>query len=428
MRLELNIVSIKDVNFGANTAIKDGVLQINQRELQELLKEDKRLGRVEIELAHPGEKCRILQTSDVIEPRSKLGESVKNFPGALDKHGTVGMGSTCVLRGVSVVTIDDSERGDFYRDMNGEIIDMSGPGAELTIYGKTHNVAVLPFPADGVSLSDYRLALKVAGLKTAVYLAEAGKSLKPDAMEVYELPPLMGIQKKRKVLPRVAYVFQLFAAQFGGITEDPVLYGGNVDKIVPTILHPNEVLDGAMISPYRGTGIETYMIQNHPIIKELYRRNGKDLHFAGVIITIAYNSEHENRRAATISANLAKWVLRADGVILTKVYGGAPEMAIAQTAQRCEELGVKTVLAMWQQAADDSQEIDTLFSFQEVNAIVSMGILFEPISLPHMERIIGRPVPLSGGGSISNEIDRQLRWIKGAIGQLGTSRLMATRY
>lgn len=428
MRLELNIVHIKNVKFGARTTIKEGVLQINQSELQELLKEDKRLDRVDIELAHPGEKCRILQTSDVIEPRTKTGGDGKNFPGALDKHGPVGMGSTCVLRGVSAITIEGSERGGFHRDMNGEIIDMSGPGAGLTIYGKIHNVVVLPFPADGVSLSDYRLALKVAGLKTAVYLAEAGKNLKPDEVEVYDLPPLMDFEKEEGYLPRVGYIFQLFASQFGGITEDHVLYGGNVEKIVPTILHPNEVLDGAIVTPYRGRGIETYAIQNHPIIKELYRRNGKDLYFAGAIITIAHNNEHENERAAIMAANLAKWVLRADGVILTKAWGGAPEMAMAQTAHRCEELGVKTVLAMWAQAADDSQEIDTLFNFPEVNAIVSMGAPWEPISLPPMERIIGRPVPLPGGGSIGGKIDLPLRWIKGALGHLGTSRLKAIRH
>ena len=428
MRLELDILNIQDVRFGAKTAIEQGVLNINLRELQGLLKEDKRLGQVDIELAHPGEKCRILQVSDVIEPRAKMEGHGENFPGALGKHGRAGMGRTSVLRSVSVVTVDRSERGDFFRDPNGEIIDMSGPGAELSIYGKTHNVVVLPFPGDGVSLSDYRLALKVAGLKTAVYLAETGRGIETDKIEVYELSPFMEMGKERKSLPRLAYIFQLFATQFGGLDEDHILYGGNVDKLVPTILHPNEVLDGAIVAPFRGTGIETYAIQNHPVIKGLYRRDGKDLYFAGVIITIAHNSEDENERAAIMAANLAKWVLRADGVVLTKSWGGAPEMAMAKAAHRCEAFGIKTVLAMWAQAADDTKEIDTLFNFPEVNAIVSMGVPWEAIALPPMERIIGKPLLLKGGGSIGGKIDQQLRWIKGALGHLGTSSLKAIRY
>ena len=61
MRLELHKVKIQDVQFGDKTRIDDGVLWINGNELRELLERDRRLGKVEIELAHPGEKCRIVQ-------------------------------------------------------------------------------------------------------------------------------------------------------------------------------------------------------------------------------------------------------------------------------------------------------------------------------------------------------------------------------
>src|SRR3990172_7904214 len=65
MRLELDILNIKDVQFAEKTSLSGGVLSINRRELQGLLQEDRRLSRVEIELAHPGDKCRILQVADV---------------------------------------------------------------------------------------------------------------------------------------------------------------------------------------------------------------------------------------------------------------------------------------------------------------------------------------------------------------------------
>ena len=50
MRLELNVINIKDVKFGELTRIEDRVLYVNRLELQDLLQEDERLGKVEIEL------------------------------------------------------------------------------------------------------------------------------------------------------------------------------------------------------------------------------------------------------------------------------------------------------------------------------------------------------------------------------------------
>jgi len=432
MRLELDILNIKDVQFAGKTAIADGVLHVNRSELQELLLEDRRLSQVDIELAHPGEKCRILQVSDVIEPRAKTGGSGEDFPGALGKQGTVGDGSTCVLRGAAVVMSDYSVRGELSRDLGGDIIDMSGPGAELGIYGKTHNVVVLPYPANGVSSQDYRIALKVAGLKTAVYLAEAGKDMKPDEIEVYDLPPLKEMAEGLQALPKVAYIFQVISTQYQPMIGEPVLYGGNVDKIVPTILHPNEVLDGAILSDYRAMGLETYVIQNHPVIKGLYRRHGKDLCFVGVIISVGYNNEPECERAATMVANLAKWVLGADGVVLTKSGGGVPEVSMARATLRCEELGIKTAIAMCNfgaDASDTSFEGTLIFNLPEIDAaIVSMGTPNEAITLPPMERIIGRLVTLPDGLPFSAEIKRPLLWVKGTVGQLGSLNLITARY
>ena len=327
MRLQLDIIHIKDVRFGAKTIVNEGVLHINRQELQGILEEDKRLSHVEVELAHPGEKCRIIQVTDVVEPRAKKNGGV-DFPGALGKHGGVGQGTTCVLRGTAVVVTEYPRPGDPPLEPSGpqagELIDMSGPGAEFGIYGKTHNVILMPWPATGVSLNDYRIALKIAGLKTAVYLAQAGKNREPDEIEVCDLPPLSKISKEIEALPKVAYIFQFISGQFVSIPGHPILYGSGADRIAPTILHPNEILDGAIVTPYRSMGMEVFGLQNHSIIKELYRRHGKDLCFVGVVIVVAHDKEQENERAATMAAHLAKWILGADGVILTKSGEGFP--------------------------------------------------------------------------------------------------------
>lgn len=426
MRLELKIINIKDVQFGEKTKIDGGVLYINDGELREILQRDKRFSNVSVQLAHPGESCRILQISDVVEPRAKTNGSAQDFPGALGKLGTVGEGSTCVLRGVAVIMNDQSELTFPIEDQIGNIVDMSGPGSEISIYAKTNNVVVLPFPAGGISSDNYRVALKIAGLKTAVYLAQAGSELKPDEIEVYDLPPLAEVSKGTEGLPRIAYIAQLYMNQFQTLEGEPILYGDNIRKLVPTLIHPNEILDGAIVNAYRGGVNETYIFQQQPVIKELYQRHGKDLSFVGVVLTICHSTEPERERSAIMAANLVKSVLGADGVILTKAGGGAPEIAMAQTADECEARGVRTALIMWQLHSADLG--GALFNLPRVNAIIGTGTVWESISLPPVERVIGRPVTLPTGASANGELER-IKWrISGATDQLGYSKLLSVLY
>jgi glycine reductase complex component B subunit alpha and beta len=308
---------------------------------------------------------------------------------------------------------------------------MSGPGADASIYGKTYNIVVLGYPAAGITMDDYRIALKIAGLKTAAYLARAGKGETSDETELFDLPPLQQTAPGMLDLPRVVYIFQVMSLQYNPIAADPVLYGANIDRAVPTILHPNEIFDGALVRPWRSILLDTYILQNHPIIKELYRRHGKDLYFAGVIITTAPNNVPEYERVANIAANLAKWVLNADGAILTKSGGGAPELAMARTAQRCEELGIRTGIAMIHMGIDftDARFGGTvIFNMPELDAIVSMGHGLATMALPAMDRIVGSPAAIAEEKQIGAGSPRRMMGIKGVLSQLGESKLTTVRY
>lgn len=428
MRLELDILNMQEVQFGEKTTIKDRVLDIDRQELRELLQQDKRLSKVDIELAHPGESCRILQVADVVEPRAKTGGSGEDFPGALGEQGTAGEGSTCVLRGVAVVINNQSEMRDMpeAEDPMGDIIDMSGPGAELSLYAKTHNVVVLPYPADGASPDDYKIALKIAGLKTAVYLAKAGRGLGPDEVEVYDLPPLTEVTQGMEDLPKVAYIFQVYCTSYPAVIGEPILYGDNIRRLLPTIVHPNEVFDGAIVNTYQGRGTETYVIQNHPVIKDLYHRHGKELCFVGVILTVSRYTEPERERSVAMASNLARSLLGADGVIITKASGGAPDIDVAQTAQRCEEMGVKAALIMF--GSESGDESATVFNLPGARAIVNTGNPFRLVSLPAVERIIGKPVILPSGVSANGALKKAPNWISGALDQEGHSKMVSVQY
>ena len=81
MRLDLQIIRINEIDFGGETAVKQGVLYINKDELIELILQDSRISEAEVELARPGEEVRIIPVKDVIEPRVKLDGTNGFFPG-----------------------------------------------------------------------------------------------------------------------------------------------------------------------------------------------------------------------------------------------------------------------------------------------------------------------------------------------------------
>ena len=69
--------------------------------------------------------------------------------------------------------------------------------------------------------------------------------------------------------------------------------------MLPTLLHPNEWLDGALVPSYHASlgGAETYFYQNHPVITELYRRHERgDINFVGTVATIASADNFDRER------------------------------------------------------------------------------------------------------------------------------------
>lgn len=432
MRLELQIVKIRGIQFGDKTAVQSGVLTINRNELVAILEQDKRLGRVDIELAHPGESCRIFQVADVIEPRAKILEGNVDSIRMAGKHPQTGEGKTCVLSGAAVVLIDNRKIGEDSAGMDprDHIIDMFGPGSEAGIFGKTFNIVLIPQQTVRTNALEYQAALKVVGTRTATYLALAGKDVEPDDVEVYDLPSLAEVSKGLEGLPKVIYIYQILSLQYEPIPGEPTFFGAQAGGIAPTILHPNQILDGAVTSALPGLNMQTYRIQNHPLIKELYRLHGKDLCFSGVVATVAPNNIYDMDRIANTTAAMAKWVVGADGAILTKAGGGAPELAMAKTAQRCEQLGIKTAIAMLHMGADASDTkygATTIFNLPEVDAIVSMGFPFTTLKLPPVARVIGTPeeTQRTSGGEV---LIKPLGSIYGTLCQLGSSKHTAVRY
>ena len=420
MRLEMALVNIKDVRFGSRTVIDHHVLFVDRQELISLLAQEPLFDSVDIDLAHPGESCRIIRVLDVLEPRCRLNGP--NFPGALDSVGLVGSGQTRALKNVCVVEASaDQARGR-------NIIDMSGPATDYSPFGSMHNVVLVPHATKSADVDEYRLAVKKAGLRAAVYLAAAAKEVPPDETRIYELPAT-ALNSGPQELPRIGYIFPIHSQQHPTHQKETVFYGSNIQGFLPTIVHPNEILDGALMFSYSAF---TYFAQNHPVIQELYRRHRRDLWFAGVVVTVAPVTIGEKERNSYLAARLASEVLGADGVIATKIGGGAVDTDLMMIYQRCEEMGMKASLIIMERYPDTG----ITFVPENVDALVTPGLTRDPITLPPMERVIGgdtlsldntNPDNTSPGIS-SLPAHQELRvWvgdIVGAISQVGASRLI----
>lgn len=428
MRLELGKIFIKDVQFADVTKVEQGTLYINKQELLDTVSGDPRLKSIEIDIAKPGEETRIMPVKDVIEPRVKVEGPGGIFPGVINKVDVVGSGKTHVLKGAAVVTA-----GKIVGFQEG-IIDMSGPGAQYTPFSKTQNVVILCTPIDNLQQHEHEQAVRMVGLKAATYLGEAGRNVTPDEVKVYETLPLLEGAKQYPGLPRVAYVYML---QTQGLLHDTYVYGVDAKRIVPTIIYPTEVMDGAILSGNCVSACDknpTYNHLNNPIIEDLYERHGKDYNFVGVIITNENVTLADKERSSNWTAKLAEY-LNLDAVIVSEEGFGNPDTDLMMNCKKITAKGIKTVLVTDEYAGRDGASQSLADADKTADAVVTGGNANEVVELPQMRKIIGYTEPadiIAGGfdGSLrpDGSIVAELQVITGATSEIGMNKLSATQY
>ena len=425
MRLEIGNVLIKDVQFGQETKVENGVLYVNKEDIINLCKEDEHIKSVDVEIARPGESVRITPVKDVVEPRVKVEGLGGVFPGILSKVDVVGSGKTNVLKGCAVMTT-----GKIVGFQEG-IVDMTGPGAQYTPFSKTNNIVVIAEPVDGLKQHEHEKALRYCGFKTAAYLAEAARNLTPDETEVYETLPLMEGAEKFKGLPRVAYVQML---QSQGLLHDTYVYGVDAKQIVPTILYPTEVFDGAIISGNCVSSCDknpSYVHMNNPVVKELYKEHGKTINFVGMIITNENVYLADKERSSNWTAKLTRY-LDLDGAVVSQEGFGNPDTDLIMNCKKIEGQGVKTVIITDEYAGRDGASQSLADADKAADAVITGGNANELIELPKMDKVIGRPEfidTIAGGfdGSLKADgsVTVEIQAITGATSEVGFGYLTA---
>ena len=421
--LKLGKIKIKNIEFGEKSEILNRILIINREELRSLLLEDKNLKDVDVKIARPGESKRIIPIKDVIEPRVKVRGSGEIFPGFFEKSETVGNGITHVLKGVAVVTT-----GRIVNFQEG-LIDMSGPGANYSPWSKTNNVVIVCTPVNGMDKHTHERTVRLAGLKAAYYLGQFAKDVEPDENEFYEYLPFPTDNLSYSILPRVVFVHMLLSQ---GLLHDTYVYGIDAKGILPTIISPTELMDGAIVSGNCAAPCHkhtTYHQLNNPIVEELYKRHKKDLYFAGVVLINERTDWSSIELASSYAVNLVK-LMNAQGAIITEDGGGNPETILMALCKKLEKEGIKTVLVTDEYAGRDGASQGLADITAEANAVVTNGNGNQFVTLPPMDETIGELDTIdiiTGGhkGSLKPDgsIEMEIAGIMGATCELGYSNL-----
>lgn len=428
MRLELGKIFIKDVQFGEVTEVKDAVLYINKEEMLKEIGGDEHIKSIDLDIVRPGESVRIIPVKDVIEPRVKVEGKGGIFPGIISKVDTVGEGRTHALKNVGVVTT-----GKIVGFQEG-IIDMSGPGAEYTPFSKLNNVVVIAEPIDGLKQYDHEKAVRMIGFKAATYLGEVAKNLTPDEIDTYETKPIFEAANEYPELPKVGYVYML---QTQGLLHDTYVYGVDAKQIVPTLLYPTELMDGAIVSGNCVSACDknpSYVHMNNSIVEDLYAQHGKEINFMGVIITNENVYLADKERSSNWTAKLCKQ-LGLDAVIVSQEGFGNPDTDLIMNCKKIEGQGVKTVIVTDEYAGRDGASQSLADADVKADAVVTGGNANQVVLLPKMDRVIGHVEVadvIAGGfaGSLREDgsIEAEIQVITGATNETGFGFLTAKGY
>jgi hypothetical protein len=411
---------VRGVSQGAETRWEDGQLSIDLGAIETSGSTVPGVRRMRAELVYPGQAVRLVNVLDAVDPAVKRDAPETTFPGLIGELAAAGVGVSHRLDGLAVLSLADvratHDLSVLESPPDGDgVIDMAGPGAYLSPWSATVNLA-LTFEGDpDVPLAVLDHSIRSVTLRVARELAATTVRAVPAAAESFHLP------RADDSLPAVCVILQVAGE---GPFADTLLYGRSVEGILPMLVDPREVLDGALVSgqyDWAGSRNPTAFYQRSVLLRELLRRHGRDLRLAGVILALGYlPSARAKERTALLAARLAKRI-GADAAVLTTFQTGNSHTDTVLTAQACERLGIATVALF---AETDAGLTDWA---PEVDCIVSSGNEEELVPEWRPERVLGGEMRYSGRSALDAGSLPVVEYL-GAVSQLGDLRLRAVTW
>ncbi len=412
MKLKLANFQVETLCFGDRSEFRNGRLTINKEEALSVVLEDEHITEAELYIVKPGDPVRLVPVKDAIEPRYRVGGGPV-FPGVTGPLLQAGSGETKALKGMSVIVV-----GKHYGGFQDGLIDMAGEGAKYSYFSQLKNLVLVAHTDEDFEYFEQQKrnkALRWAGLRLAEYIGSIVKDLAADNEDVFEFEAITKRDSGASALPSLVLVLQP-QSQMEEMGYNTLLYGWDCNHILPTLMNPNEVLDGALVSGSfmpSSSKWSTYDFQNFPMIRSLLQENEKSLNFLGVIMSNLNVALEQKERAAQFVAQLAG-TLGADSAIVVEEGYGNPDVDFTACIISLEEAGIKTVGLTNECTGRDGASQPLVSMDERADAIVSCGNVSTLIELPAMEVVLGELESLardglSGGWSKDDKLGPSVR-------------------
>jgi len=387
MELDLVDYAIKKLEWGESTLLRGGTLALCQAELEERIHDLCHGIQVDFQLTRPGEAKRIVHVLDTVMPITKIASSGQTFPGFEGAAELVGSGQTVRIRNL-LVTV--AGRFPHFEDLSPiekqreGILDMSGVGAPYSYGSDCFHLVLSLTPDASVSNAGFDQALRLMALRLARFIAQAEKRDAAPRRHVVALPAVDAR------LPKVVLIYQV---QSQVCCARTFYYGEEVSRTLPTLVHPAEFFDGALVSGNFKSErkLPTSLHCDNPFIRELLNRHGKSLDFRGVILSRGYNDSFEQKKKMGLwVARLAK-NLGAGGAVAFMEGTGNGTVDFMQTVKACEDQGIKTAAVMHESNGPKGYERPLVDHPKEADGMISRGNVSEKIYIPPLKSVIGGP-------------------------------------
>ena len=385
---ELATYVADDVVLGDANAWEDGRLHLSLGSFAGAVA-DPALASVQIEVVRPGDPVRVANVLDAVLPDVKADEPEQTFPGALGRLALAGRGRTSRIEDVGVLSVCDWLAAGYTQpeEFPDSLVDMAGPGAELTRWARMVNVVVRCEPAPGAPLADVDRAVRRASLRVARELAVTTIGVEASRVETIEQP-------RADVDPDLPAICAILQVASEGPLTDTFLYGRAVGGIDPIEIEPLEVMDGALTNgAYDWAAVRnlTASYQDSSLIRTLLAGHGERLRFAGLILALGYlDTAFEKQRSAMSSARLAE-SMGADGAICTTFSSGNSHTDTMLTVKACESLGIRTTAIISETNGGLTDHV------AEADSIVSVGNEDELVDPWSPERVVGAAAAVRSG-------------------------------
>ena len=372
---------VRSVAVGDRTAFEGGLLTVDPTDAAAIVMgKAPALASVRLTWTSPGDPVRLVKVLDAVEPRTRGRGGAGVFPGFVspprpDPSGEPG--ALHLLRGAAVVAAG------FLPRAQEAVVDMSGPAAELSPLGSTHNLVVEFTPAPGAAWEDVDEGLRQGMLALAARLAETALGSEPDAVE-----PAVTAADDAGGLPRVGTVTNL---QTQGTFKDVFVNGRSLSGGMPTLVGVDDLYDGAVVSGQFGHPAlknPTWMFQNHPVATALAARHGRDLSFGGIVLSPEPVDATAKKQVSAQAAEVCRQA-GLDAVIVTKEGGGNADADMALKMDALEEMGIQAVGLFAEMAGPDGTGPPIVVPPERATAMVSTGNYDTRLELPAMESSLG---------------------------------------